>query len=224
MSCKRLMRDEDMKINEVEQTVGITKKNIRFYEQQGLLNPSRNASNGYRDYTDEDVDALRQIKLLRKLGIPIEDIKKLQTNYLTLDDCLRRHLISLERESKNLESIQKFCHRLIAEDARLETLNVEQLLIDMDNMEEGGTRFMDIQKKDKKLLRRNALLSAGTTILVMLIPIIFIIWVSTVDEVPMPLMVIMIAMPLVLIGGTLLALKERLKEIEGGELDEASKY
>lgn len=206
-----------MKINEVEQAVGITKKNIRFYEQQGLLNPSRNASNGYRDYTGEDVSVLRLIKLLRKLGIPIEDIKKLQNNYLTLGDCLRRHLISLERESKNLESIQKFCHRLIAEDVSFETLNVEQLLIDMNNMEEEGTRFMNIQKKDKKLLRRNALLSAGTTILVMLIPMALIIWASAVDEVPLPIIAIMIAAPLVLIGGTLLALKERLTEIEGGD-------
>lgn len=83
---------------------------------------------------------------------------------------------------------------------------------------------MNIQKKDKKLLRRNALLSAGTTILVMLIPMALIIWASAVDEVPLPIIAIMIAAPLVLIGGTLLALKERLTEIEGGELDEASKY
>ena len=56
-----------MKINEVEQLVGITKKNIRFYEEQGLLNPDRNRENGYRDYSDEDVRTLEQIKLLRKL-------------------------------------------------------------------------------------------------------------------------------------------------------------
>ena len=51
-----------MKINEVEQAIGITKKNIRFYEQEGLLNPSRNLSNGYRDYSEEDLETLRQIK------------------------------------------------------------------------------------------------------------------------------------------------------------------
>ena len=39
-----------MKINEVEKLIGITKKNIRFYEEQGLLSPSRNRENGYRDY------------------------------------------------------------------------------------------------------------------------------------------------------------------------------
>ena len=29
-----------MKINEVEAAVGVTKKNIRFYEEEGLISPS----------------------------------------------------------------------------------------------------------------------------------------------------------------------------------------
>ena len=40
-----------MKINQVEQMVGIAKKNIRYYESEGLLSPQRNAVNGYRDYS-----------------------------------------------------------------------------------------------------------------------------------------------------------------------------
>lgn len=55
-----------MKINEVEQQVGVTKKNIRFYEQQGLLHPKRNSENGYREYDEADVNCLKKIKLLRK--------------------------------------------------------------------------------------------------------------------------------------------------------------
>ena len=61
-----------MKINEVEQQVDITKKNIRFYEQQGLLSPKRNMENGYRDYSEEDVTELKKIKMLRKLSLPID--------------------------------------------------------------------------------------------------------------------------------------------------------
>lgn len=213
-----------MKINEVEQTIGITKKNIRFYEQQGLLSPSRNLSNGYRDYSPEDILVLRQVKLLRKLGIPIEEIKKLQNHYLTLEDCLKRHLITLERESKNLEAVQGFCRRLIAEDATLETLDLTQVLADMENMEEGGTRFMDIRKKDKKLRKKNAFIAAAIAIAVMLVPIGLMLWAITQEPVPLFVVIIFILIPLVGIGGTLLALKERLKEIEGGELDEASKY
>ena len=40
-----------MKIYQVEEEVGITKKNIRFYEEQGLLTPSRNPQNDYREYS-----------------------------------------------------------------------------------------------------------------------------------------------------------------------------
>ena len=65
-----------MKINEVEQQAGITKRNIRFYEQQGLLSPKRNLENGYREYTEEEVAELKKIKLLRKLSLPIEEIRR----------------------------------------------------------------------------------------------------------------------------------------------------
>lgn len=41
-----------MKIKQVEELVGITSKNIRFYESQGLLTPER-ADNGYREYHQE---------------------------------------------------------------------------------------------------------------------------------------------------------------------------
>ena len=59
-----------MKINEVEAAVGVTKKNIRFYEEEGLITPGREPGNGYRSYSQTDVERLRRIKLLRKLDEP----------------------------------------------------------------------------------------------------------------------------------------------------------
>ena len=61
-----------MKINEVEAAVGVTKKNIRFYEEEGLISPSREPGNGYRSYSQADVERLRRIKLLRKLDGSLE--------------------------------------------------------------------------------------------------------------------------------------------------------
>ena len=52
-----------MKINEVEAAVGVTKKNIRFYEEEGLIHPGREPGNGYRSYSAADVERLRRIKL-----------------------------------------------------------------------------------------------------------------------------------------------------------------
>ena len=213
-----------MKINQVEQAVGISKKNIRFYEQEGLLSPSRSA-NGYRDYTEEDVTVLQQIKLLRKLDIPSEEIRRLQTGSLTLEDCLRRHLIVLERRSRNLEATNAFCHRLLAEDARLGTLTVPMLLQEMETMEEGGTKFVNIRKKDSQERKRGALIGGFVAILVMALPIVLMTAVViTEPEIPILLAAAFIVVPLIGIIGTVAALRERLKEIEGGELDEASKY
>ena len=62
-----------MKINEVEAAVGVTKKNIRFYEEEGLISPSREPGNGYRSYSQADVERLRRIKLLRKLDVPLAE-------------------------------------------------------------------------------------------------------------------------------------------------------
>lgn len=47
-----------LQIKEVEARVGVTRKNIRFYEKEGLLAPRRQAGNGYRDYTEEEVARL----------------------------------------------------------------------------------------------------------------------------------------------------------------------
>ena len=55
------MRCNPLKINEVEALVGITRKNIRFYEAEGLLSPRRNSQNGYRDYGETEVEVLRRI-------------------------------------------------------------------------------------------------------------------------------------------------------------------
>lgn len=89
-----------MKINEVEALVGITRKNIRFYEAEGLLSPRRNSQNGYRDYGETEVEVLRRIKLLRKLGLPLEEIRQMQHGAYTVGDGMRRHLVSLERDGR----------------------------------------------------------------------------------------------------------------------------
>ena len=73
-----------MKINEVEAAVGVTKKNIRFYEEEGLIHPGREPGNGYRSYSAADVERLRRIKLLRKLDVPLAEIRQMLEGECTL--------------------------------------------------------------------------------------------------------------------------------------------
>lgn len=211
-----------MKINKVEELVGITKKNIRFYEEKGLLTPERNSDNGYRDYSETDVEVLQKIKLLRQLSVPIEEILKMQKGYLTLEDCMRRHIITLEREEENVKQQRSVCAQLEQSGEQLANLDTTSYLSLMKEMEEKGVRFMNVKKADKK--RSAPILAAVSIIIFMLVTIILLIW--SVSEASMPgyLTVILIAMPVLVIVGVLIALRERMKEIEGGEEDAASKY
>jgi len=211
-----------MKINKVEQLVGITKKNIRFYEEKGLINPARNEENMYREYSDEDVDMLRRIKLLRQLSIPIDEIYKLQKGYLTLEDCMRRHRIYMEREEENLRQKKSICQQIEESKDQLLQLDTEKYFQLMQEMEREGVRFMNVNHVDKK--RKASIISAITMIIIMVATIALLVWANTVEPIPFVFLVLIIAVPVAVIGGVLLALKDRMRQIEGGEEDAASKY
>ncbi len=216
-----------MKINEVEQKVGITKKNIRFYEQQGLLKPERNAQNGYREYSEEDLLLLQKIKLLRKLSVPIEEIRKIETGALTVEDALRRHRIALEREQKNMEEMQLFCQMLIDNEVRFSTMDALEYLEKMEHMEKEGTRFMHLQAPDRKHKFFAPLVMAVLMVSLMMVIVGTILWAYAVDPLdspPIPFMIIVTAIPIIMIIGVLWSLWKRYQEIKGGEEDAAAKY
>ena len=213
-----------MKIKQVGELVGITKKNIRFYEDQGLLNVER-AENGYREYHREDIVRLQEIKLFRKMDISIEEMRALFEKRKSLQVCLEQHLGELERRREGLVKMQEMCERLIAEHQSLDTLNAENCLEEIEQMEKEGARFMDVKKTDiRKKRKTGAIAGAVIMTVLMAISVVFVLWVNTEDPMPVALLAILIAIPVVITGGTLAALAGRMKEIEGGEEDEASKY
>ena len=213
-----------MKIKYVEELVGITKKNIRFYEEQGLLAPDR-AENGYREYGQADVDRLMQIKLLRKLGVPIEEIKRIFQGSIHLDDCLDRHLDELERQKENLAKMQAISEQIIASHVTLQNLDTENYLNQVESMEKEGTSFMDVKKTDrrrKKLM--GAIIPGIVMILILAASIAAIAWMNTIEKIPVIVNIILLGLPAIVIICIVAAIIGRMKEIKGGEEDEASKY
>lgn len=101
-----------MTIKEVESIVGITKANIRYYENEGLISPKRNDTNNYRDYSQQDVEQLERVKVLRVLGVPISDIRQLKDGKATLEDVMTNRLRLLEEEEKDLEAVKRVCENL----------------------------------------------------------------------------------------------------------------
>lgn len=65
-----------MFINEVCKTCALTKKAVEYYIAQGLVAPSVQ-KNGYRDFSDADIERLKKISVLRGLGISAAELQKI---------------------------------------------------------------------------------------------------------------------------------------------------
>ena len=98
-----------MKINEVIQQVDLTKRAIKYYEEQGLLSVNKD-ENGYRNYTEEDVKILKEISIYRKLGISIKDIKTLleKKDDQLLNNIYKEKINKLEEYKNEAELLKKF--------------------------------------------------------------------------------------------------------------------
>ena len=140
-----------MNINELENLTGVTKQNIRFYEKKGLLHPKRNSLNNYREYTGEDLRILQVIKMLRKLDMPLEEIHQILEEEIPIGTAIKKHLEDLVRKKSELESCINICKGLC--DARLETLDVDRVLLEMDEIEKKGGFFMSIVNDYKQIMK-----------------------------------------------------------------------
>ena len=216
-----------MKINEVEALVGITRKNIRFYESEGLLTPRRNSENGYRDYGDAEVRVLFQIKLMRKLGVSLEEIRRMQSGAHTVGDGMRRHLVTLERDRDNLDQAIRLCAGLTDRQERLEDLDAGSVLKEMEAMEQGGATFQNKQRRDVRIRYVAPVVIAAGMVLLMGCFAGLVLWIVAMgaeDAPPVLLLLILALVPLVIIAGVVLALIQRIREIGRGEIDDAKNY
>ena len=116
-----------MTIKEIEERSGMTRANIRFYEQEGLLSPKR-LENRYRDYSETDLEVLKRIRLLRTLHISLEEIKSLHMGQKELADTLSQQLVKLQQERNGIEQSQNICKIMQNDGVHYQTLNAQHYL------------------------------------------------------------------------------------------------
>lgn len=214
-----------MKIYQVEELVGITKKNIRFYEEQGLLNPKRNPENDYREYSLADVKILEKIKLLRKLSVPIEEIRLLQKNQLSFAQSMTQQIERIEKEQQNAEVMKELCAQLREEASDLNTIDASRYLREMEKMEMEGTKFVDIEKEDiNRKKKTGAVVGASIFCVIMLMVLGILVYAIVVESAPIIPMLVPGVILLSLVIGTVVVLVQRIKEIDRGEEYDARKY
>lgn len=84
-----------MQIKDVERITGMPRANIRYYEKQGLLNLALRNEFNYREYTQEDVEQLQRIRVLRMLEVSMEDIKAVKNDIPKMEQMILELLSNL---------------------------------------------------------------------------------------------------------------------------------
>ena len=108
--------------NEIQKKTGLTRKAIEYYEEKGLINPKK-VENGYRDYSDEDLDVLIKISLFRKIGMSILEIEScLSSDGDILPSVLRKRQHQLDIDERKKEVLDRKLELIESEESIYERL------------------------------------------------------------------------------------------------------
>lgn len=86
-----------LKINEAAARLGVSARTIRFYEEKGLLAPSKLPHNGYRLYSEADLLRLQTILALRESGLSLADLRTVLETYGMEENEELLYLLELQR-------------------------------------------------------------------------------------------------------------------------------
>ncbi len=93
-------------INNLAKISGVTTRTLRYYDEIGILKPSRISSNSYRIYGKGEVDTLQQILFYRELGFELLEIKRIiNTDNFEREKALREHLSAIIERKNQIEKL-----------------------------------------------------------------------------------------------------------------------
>ena len=100
------MDDDDgtlrLTIGQVAQRVGVPVRTVRFWSDQGLVEPLARSAAGYRTYGAEAVARLDLVRTLRELGLGLPAVRALVTRQRTVAEVAAEHVRALDAELRLL--------------------------------------------------------------------------------------------------------------------------
>lgn len=134
-----------MKIGDAARETGLSVSNIRFYEKKGLLKPGRREDSKYREYGQEDVRRLKEIMLLRRMGVSIERIGLLYEGKIELAELLHRQQEELREKAAELNGALELC-RKFSEETSMDEVEVDMWLSYVCDQEQKGGKFPEAEE------------------------------------------------------------------------------
>lgn len=107
-----------MNIKVASERTGLTKKAIKYYETEGLIIPSKNSENNYREYSEADIVKLNLIGALRMLDIPIAEIKKVIEGNKSMHKIMQESLKRIDEDIENLKTTRLIISNLLEKNSQ----------------------------------------------------------------------------------------------------------
>ena len=108
---------ELLSISQVSKDYGVTTRMLRYYEQIGLLESNRKEDYAYRVYNEAAIKQLQQIIILRKLQIPVKQIKEILNNQNAVEvvEIFKQNISELDERITALSVVKSVLSRFVDE-------------------------------------------------------------------------------------------------------------
>jgi MerR family transcriptional regulator, repressor of the yfmOP operon len=122
-----------IRVGEMARRVGLSARTIKYYEERGLLCPTR-SENRYRLYSEADVERLERIRELRGFGLSVATIEEVLRHPTQRDDDGAPHLPLAVAEQIYQSLHDQRCALLARiEQGRQELAQVETVARELEN-------------------------------------------------------------------------------------------
>lgn len=154
-----------MQTKELAELTGVSVRTLHHYDKIGLLVPQKDNSNGYRIYSELDINKLQQILFFKALDFPLIKIKQI------LDDPSFDRSVAFALQRRLLEDKKQHIRTMI--ETLDQTLKNEKGEITMSNKEKftGFDFSTNLYEEEAKKIGAVKCLSKPTKLLI--------IWIST---------------------------------------------
>lgn len=136
-----------MQIQTIEERTGLDRATIRYYEREGLICPQR-LQNGYRDYSQKEIDDLMKIKLLRQLGLSLDAIQHLIEGKEDLRHILDSQLVILNAHKNHIDAAEAICKMIMQDNVTYQTLDPNKYLCAWDKNQHKENIIIDVPGTD----------------------------------------------------------------------------
>ena len=143
-------------VKELSKLAGITPRTLHYYDEIGLLKPSRIGDNGYRYYGEQAVLRLQQIMLFRELEVPLEEIGQLINNPgFNAQRTLEKHKQNLEKKIEHLQMIMNTVEKTLSYIKGENNMSQKELFNGLSDEQQAEYEKEALQKYDPEIVKES---------------------------------------------------------------------